>query len=75
MLHNADLALLEGDSLAVLGLHGSERLFRLAGAGKESDLSSLPAEGSDAVRDAVAYFDGADQLYRSGGLGLAPAVR
>ena len=66
LTHNSDLALLEGDQLAVLGLHGASRVFRVAG----DTLHPLagPDPGTDPVRDAVAYFDGADLLYRAGAL-------
>lgn len=72
LTHNSDLALLEGDQLAVLGLHGASRVFRVAG----DTLRPLagPDPGTDPVRDAVAYFDGADLLYRAGAL-RAPKSR
>jgi phosphoglycerol transferase MdoB-like AlkP superfamily enzyme len=66
LIHNSDLALLEGDQLAVLGLHRTARVFRVA----DDSLYPLagPRADTDPVADAVAYFDGADLLYRSGAL-------
>ena len=69
LTHNNDLALLEGDQLAVLGLHGSTRLFRRAGKAWRPAKASRP--GTDPVGDAIAYFQTADRLYRSGELRVA----
>ncbi len=71
--HNEEIALLEGDRLAVLGLRGSERLFRYRRG--EDDLEPIPAE-SDGDRmllaDAVAFYQTADDLYRTGRYALEP---
>ncbi len=65
--HNAEIALLERDRLAVLGLRGSERLFRYRRG--HDELEPMRAE-SEADRtllaDAVAFYQTADDLYRSG---------
>jgi hypothetical protein len=66
LTHNNDLALLEGDQLAVLGLHGSTRVFRRADSATWRP--SPPEPGTDPIGDAIAYFQTADRLYRSGRL-------
>jgi len=67
LTHNADIALLRGDRLAVIGLKGAERLFRWR---RGSDaLEPLPAgggEGRALLDDTIAFYETADQLYRSG---------
>jgi len=72
MTHNSDIALLEGgpegDRMAVLGLQGTTKVYDcdLAAAQCERPDSS-PAAG-ELVDDAIAYYRGADLLYRGGGL-------
>lgn len=78
MTHNNEIALLRGDLMAVLGLHESTALYRRSG----HDAPFEPATATDAtgrqlIEDAIAYYDGADTLYRNGGYRLAagtPAV-
>jgi phosphoglycerol transferase MdoB-like AlkP superfamily enzyme len=73
MTHNDDVALLEGHRLAVLGLRATKRVF-------DCDLDRVtcheldPAEPVQRrlVDDAIAYYRGADLLYRCGALGLPP---
>lgn len=72
LTHNSDLALLEGDQLAVLGLHRATRVFRVTPGDSLRPLAA-PDPGTDPVGDAVAYVEGADRLYRSGALRVAPA--
>jgi membrane-anchored protein YejM (alkaline phosphatase superfamily) len=67
MTHNANVALLEGDLLAILGLQGTETACRYDP--RDESLSPLPRETPEAAEvlgDAVAYFQVADELYRSG---------
>lgn len=75
LTHNADIALLRGDRLAVIGLKGAERLFRWR---RGSDaLEPLPAgqgEGRALLDDAVAFYETADALYRSGRYTLPDAA-
>ena len=69
-----EVALIEDGRMAVLGLHGRTEVFACA-----DDLSACETEvppGPEARRlidDAIAYYQGADQLYRSGAL-AAPAL-
>ena len=71
LTHNSDLALLEGDQLAVLGLHQTTRVYRVAGDSLHP--RTVPEPGTDPVADAVAYFEGADLLYRAGALRVTDA--
>jgi phosphoglycerol transferase MdoB-like AlkP superfamily enzyme len=74
MTHNSDAALLEGHRLAVLGLRGTKRVY-------DCDLERVTCRELDetepaqrrVVEDAIAYYGGADLLYRSGALELPPA--
>jgi phosphoglycerol transferase MdoB-like AlkP superfamily enzyme len=75
MTHNSSIALLREGRLAVLGLRGSTELFDcgasvpLSGTAGETDCSSpatVDARGRELIADAVAYFAGADRVYRSG---------
>ena len=66
MTHNNEIALMRGSRIAVLGLHESTALFDL---GPEESLQPVPtpdAGGRELIEDAIAYYDGADTLYRSG---------
>lgn len=65
--HNAEVALLERDLLAVLGLRGSERLFRYRRGQDELEPIRAESEADRALlADAVAFYQTADDLYRSG---------
>jgi hypothetical protein len=74
MTHNSDVALLRGTRLAVLGLHRAAAVY-------DCDLAAIacrqlgPAGPSarELIGDAIAYYDGADRLYRSGAYGLREA--
>ncbi len=75
MTHNNEIALLEGTRLAALGLRQAATVYRYD---REKE-SLVPTEGpgagtSPGVEDAVAYFDGADKLYRSGGYKASEAA-
>lgn len=56
----------------VLGLHRATRVFRVTPGDSLRPLAA-PDPGTDPVGDAVAYVEGADRLYRSGALRVAPA--
>jgi len=65
--HNAEVALLERDRLAVLGLRGSERLYRYRRGHDELEPIRAESEADRALlADAVAFYQTADDLYRSG---------
>jgi hypothetical protein len=68
MTHNNEIALLEGNRLATLGLRRAAKVYRYDRE-KETLVPTGAAEArtSPGVEDAVAYFDGADKLYRGGG--------
>ncbi|MCM2268884.1 MAG: sulfatase-like hydrolase/transferase [Thermoanaerobaculia bacterium] len=63
MTHNNEIALLRGSRIAVLGLHGEERVFEVEG---ESFRPVVPLDRAARrqLRDAIAYFYGADLEFR-----------
>ncbi|HEY7370482.1 MAG TPA: LTA synthase family protein [Thermoanaerobaculia bacterium] len=67
LTHNANVALLEEDVLAILGLQGTATAWRYDPRDESlSPLSREMTEASQVLGDAVAYFQVADELYRSG---------
>lgn len=83
MTHNNAVALLRGGRLAVLGLRGSTELFECRGAraidSAPGDLDcthAIPvdAAGRELIDDAIAYYAGADRVYRSGAYSFHDAV-
>jgi phosphoglycerol transferase MdoB-like AlkP superfamily enzyme len=65
MTHNTEVALLQGERIAVLGLRGSGRVFAVEGERlRPVDLSS-DRGARRLLRDAVAYYYGADLEYRA----------
>jgi phosphoglycerol transferase MdoB-like AlkP superfamily enzyme len=75
MTHNNEIALLEGNDLAALGLHRSATVYRYDR--EKETLSPIGVSGagtSPGIEDAIAYFDGADKLYRSGGYEFSTAT-
>ncbi|MDQ6887266.1 MAG: LTA synthase family protein [Gemmatimonadota bacterium] len=67
MTHNNQIALMQGDALAVLGLHQSADVFRVdSGFARQSRVSTPDEAGRSLIEDAIAYFGGADLVYRSG---------
>jgi phosphoglycerol transferase MdoB-like AlkP superfamily enzyme len=68
MTHNNEIALLRGTRIAVLGLHQSTAVFDLGPDYALRPVRSLDAGARELIEDAIAYYDGADALYRSGGL-------
>lgn len=68
MTHNTKVALLEGSQLAVLDLQSSTGLYTCDLAAPSCSAVADGA-GSSLVDDAIAYYSGADLLYRTGGYG------
>lgn len=66
MTHNSEIALLRGSRVAVLGLRGATRLYRYDQASRRFELLKPDAAGRELIEDAIAYYDGADTLYRRG---------
>lgn len=74
MTHNNDIALMRGNRMAVLGLHESADLFHVDPAtGEMVPLKTPDATGRELIEDAIAYFNGADRLYRSGAYAFHPS--
>ena len=75
MTHNNQIALLQGDDLATLGLHRSATAYRYDRANETLVPVGVPGAGtSPGIEDAIAYFDGADKLYRGGGYEFGAAA-
>ncbi len=74
LVHNGDIALMRNGRIAILGLHQQEDVFevdRKSGEFLRADASTPLSR--ELVDDAIAYFQSADHLVRSGGYGLAVA--
>ncbi len=75
LVHNGDIALMRNGQIAVLGLRQQVDVYdvdRASGAFRRDQLAhSVSSRGL--VDDAIAYFQSADHLVRSGGYGLAVA--
>jgi phosphoglycerol transferase MdoB-like AlkP superfamily enzyme len=67
MGHNSEIALMRGGRMAVLGLHEQTRVYDVdVATGAMTALVTLDAEARRLIEDAIAYYDGADTVYRSG---------
>ena len=67
MSHNNNVALMRGGRLAVLGLHESATLYDVDLAkGEQVKAKTVDVEGRELIEDAIAYYNGADRLYRGG---------
>ena len=67
MTHNNEIALMRGDRLAVLGLRERRDLYQVnRSTGDLVRITSPDAAGNALLDDAVAYFAGADAVYRRG---------
>ncbi len=67
LTHNSAIALLEGNRLAVLGLHQSRRLFAYRRGVDDLEHVAVESDSDRALEgDAVAFFQSAYDLYRSG---------
>ena len=73
MLHNAEIALMRGQRMAVLGPRRSATIYAVGDRGTLSEVTSPLAADHALVEEAIAYFAGADHLYRSGGYGFGPS--
>ena len=74
LVHNGDIALMRNGQIAVLGLRQQVDVYdveRASGAFRRANGDSVSARGL--ANDAIAYFQSADQLVRSGGYGLEVA--
>jgi phosphoglycerol transferase MdoB-like AlkP superfamily enzyme len=67
MTHNNEIALMRGGRIAVLGLQGRSSLFSVGADNQFVPIPRPDREGHELIEDAIAYYDGADQLYRTGG--------
>jgi arylsulfatase A-like enzyme len=68
MTHNSDLALLRDGHMAVLGLHGATTVYAVDSADHIARITNPDSADRELVEDAIAYFYGADQMYRKGAL-------
>jgi phosphoglycerol transferase MdoB-like AlkP superfamily enzyme len=73
LTHNNEIALLQGNNLAILGLRGAASLYRY----DRTDETLVPQaltkrDDLSPIDDAVAYYEGADRLYRGGGYRFEP---
>jgi phosphoglycerol transferase MdoB-like AlkP superfamily enzyme len=76
MTHNNDIALMRGNRMAVLGLHESADVFNVDPAtGEMAPIKKPDAAGREMIEDAIAYFNGADRLYRSGAYAFQPSTQ
>jgi phosphoglycerol transferase MdoB-like AlkP superfamily enzyme len=67
MTHGSEVALLRGDRMAVLGLRGEVTVYRYDHSAETlSPLDSSDDEARALVEDAIAYYHGADEMYRAG---------
>lgn len=75
MTHNAALALLRGSRLAVLGLRGTARVFAVDSAGGTTPVVATTPADRELVEEAIAFYQGADHLYRSGAYRFSAGAR
>jgi hypothetical protein len=73
MTHNSELALLRGDRMAVLGLRGATTVRAVDSSGALRLIAEPDSAERELIEDAIAYFEGADRLYRSGAYTFDPA--
>ncbi|HEX4935813.1 MAG TPA: hypothetical protein VFV33_21685, partial [Gemmatimonadaceae bacterium] len=72
MTHNANIALMRGDRVAVLGLKGATTVYAYDKAARRlREVASPDSAERQLVEDAIAYFHTADRLYRSGAYRIA----
>lgn len=72
MTHNSKLALMRGSRMAVLGLRGSIDLYDVDSVGTQTRVTKADPADRELIEDAIAYFSGADRLYRRGAYQFAP---
>ena len=73
MTHNSELALLQGNRIAVLGLHGATTVRAVDSTSTLRPIATPDSAERELIEDAIAYFQGADRLYRSGAYLFDPA--
>ncbi len=74
MTHNNEIALMRGGRIAVLGLQGRTSLYSVGANDQFVPIVHPDRAGYELIEDAIAYYDGADQLYRTGGYQLPPPL-
>ena len=67
------IALLRGGRLAVLGPRGLARVFVVDSAGGTTPVTTTSPADTALVEEAIAYYEGADHLYRRGDYRFAAA--
>ncbi len=67
MTHNNEIALMRGGRIAVLGLKSRASLYSVVADDQFEPIPHPDPGGHDLIEDAIAYYDGADVLYRKGG--------
>ena len=73
LTHNNEIALLQGNELAILGLRGAASLYRYDRTVETLVPRPVTRRGDlSPIDDAVAYYEGADRLYRGGGYRFVP---
>jgi len=72
MTHNNEIALLRGSRIAVLGLHQSTAVYDLGPDYELRPVLTPDAAGHELIEDAIAYYNGADSIYRSGAYAFHP---
>ncbi len=72
MAHGSEIALMRGGRMAVLGLREAANLYEVDEARNEiAKVKSMDPAGNELIEDAIAYYNAADRLYRSGAFGYA----
>ncbi|HEU5183102.1 MAG TPA: LTA synthase family protein [Gemmatimonadaceae bacterium] len=66
MTHNAELALMRGARMAVLGLRGATTVYAVNESGDLRAVAHPTTGDRELASEAVAFYEGADHLYRSG---------
>ena len=74
MTHNASLALMRDGRLVVLGPRQRTSVYAVDAAGHTTPVATPSARDRDLVAEAIAWFQGADELYRRGAYGLHDRV-
>ncbi len=73
MTHNSAIALMRGGRMAVLGLQESVDLYDVNLAKAElTRRKAVDGPDGDLIEDAIAYYNGADRLYRGGAYAYGP---
>jgi phosphoglycerol transferase MdoB-like AlkP superfamily enzyme len=74
MAHNAELALMRGRRMAVLGLRGATTVYAVESTGGLSTVESPSASDRELVEEAITYYATADHTYRNGGYLFVPSA-